>query len=328
MLGDPREATERMLRQTDRVIERAQEQLQEAVSAQRPGVLAQARAFIEQARQLQKKAWNAFYDRQYRKAQDLTRVARTQAMRALDLSRAEFKAHESLRSLVEQVRDLLARAQEAANAARIPEVQRLVRLGRDQLLRAEEAYRDRRFRQALRLAVVARDVLRRALDLARGRPGATSVETELERTDRLLERVAQTLAAGPSRGEDLLARAREFQDRARRSLAEGRPGVALRWTQQARQVALRLLLEVERASPEDVASMVDVLDELYRMARDEVAQSGDSSLQDLWDRGWGRLEAARKALEDGKPRVALAEARVAEALLRKVNDRLAESSSP
>jgi hypothetical protein len=329
---DPREMARKELEGTDRIIEKAKDQVAEGVSAQRADVTTQAQAFLQSAVRLQRDAWGQFRAGSaagFTRARSLTTSARQHAIRAIELSQVEFKAHENLQTLLEQTREMVLETREIVQRTGNAEAAHLLKTGEDQLRRADEAYRSRRFRQAIRLAVVSRDLLRRAKDTARGTGpgGVEATETSLERTDALLREVGEAIREQPS-SDDIQAlynSARELQDRARQAFRNGRLPRANLLTRLARERALSVLVRIQ-ASParEDLEAGLALLEELYADLRGVAAESRDEQALRLLEKGREHLVKARRALDSGKTGEALRETRAAEALLRKISDRLPE----
>lgn len=330
--GDPREAVEKELDATDRIIERARDQVAEGVGALRASVTTQAQALLQAAVRLQRDARGHYYAGTpggLRKARDFTLSARQQAIRAIELSQVEYKAHENLKTLLEQTREMVLETREIVQRTGDAEAAHLLRSGEDRLRRAEEAYRDRKFRPAIRLAVVARDLLRRSQDTARGTGpgGVEATETSLERTDALLREVGEAIREQPSSDdiESLHNGATELQSRARQAFRNGRLPRANLLTRMARERALSVLVRIQASpSKEDLEAGLDLLDDLYADLRGVAEESRDSQALKFLEQGRDHLVKARRALDSGKTGEALREARAAEALLRRISDRLPE----
>lgn len=320
---DPQAEAERFLLQTDRVIEQAQEQVRDGGSAQRATVASQAQEILRSAVGLQRTAWTQFRELKFKRSVQFSDAARQRALKAMDMNRVEFKAHESLLSLLDQTREMAIEARGLAGGSSGGEAGHLLETGLQQLQRADESYRDRRYRLAIRLAVIARDLIGRALETIRGQ-GADGIDQLLDRTDALLLEVDEALEDGQDRAVAGLARqARDLQEEAREARRSGRILQAQRFTRLAREKALAVLLRLQEAPRrEDLEAGLDLLHDIFADLRSEVADLDDVEAQRHLAQGAEHLGRAREFLGEGKLREAQREARAAEALLHRITDRL------
>ncbi|MBU1701937.1 MAG: hypothetical protein KJ970_00895 [Candidatus Eisenbacteria bacterium] len=319
--------TEQVLLQTDRVIERARDLVRDAGSIQRTAVAIQAEAFMDRAQQSQRDAWGDFRRQRWAQAANISLKAREYALKAIELSQVEFKAHESLVTLLEQTREMAVEAKAEIRESGRPEAIQWLQTAEDQLRRAQEAYRETRLRQSIRFAVVARDLIRRALDASRGSgPDEVGrVRSDLEQTDGLLLEVEASLREGLG-GSDLqtmVQRAKEVQDRSWRAYRDGKPKQASRLTNIARERALAVLLHLQAApDPQDLQASLNLLSSLYESIQSAAASVDDESIRQLLLRGREHLLKAEREMAAGKIERALNEARASEALLREASERI------
>jgi hypothetical protein len=191
----------------------------------------------------------------------------------------------------------------------------------------ERALDQGRPRMALKLTFLARETARRARRTAQGGedPGRPWVEREMILTDRLLEE-AHRVGDGEEVEEarvQKLEQARRLQAQARRQLAAGELGLALRLTGQARILARRALRGSEAApAPREVRSMIQTTAELIDRLSANAAEKGDRTALQSLAKAESLLEEAGRFLAAGEPRPALGSARAASALALDVSERL------
>jgi hypothetical protein len=314
----------RELERTDRILERAQDQVGVSESGR-------AQEYLRKAIDLQAQAVTKYDPRDqatWRPAYQLTMSARDLARRALETAEIDVKAHESIRDLIDSTRDLAQDATSLVHERGDPEAVRLLDGGLYQLQRAEDAYRTMEYRKAIGLASSARDLVQRAMQRARGdAPGSVAaVEAAIDRTQAVIEEVRLHLEdAAEPRARGLLDDAIRLQTSAIQMQQEQRAAIALRLTTQARQLALEaLLLVADKPEKDDVERALSVVDQLIQDTSSVIASSGSKEAAALLDSARQRESEARLLLSQGKPALAIASARIAEALLHRAAEMAGE----
>ena len=157
---------------------------------------------------------------------------------------------------------------------------------------SEQHYSDGNFDVALRLAESAHNLLRNMIQGARRQLSPERVESELQRTDDLLDR-ARERSEGDAR--QALQRAETAQRKAYEAFNRGQNAQALELTGQARQ-ALRELLD--RGSDSITEGDVRRALERFDAQHERIQESGSGSLPDEARPLVGQaLEARGRALE-------------------------------
>lgn len=201
-----------------------------------------ARLELEAARTIQARARSAFDGNQLRLASTATLEARGHADRAVALVRG-LPDPDRVQVQVERTRDLIERARERLDACDNPRALSLLRVAQDMQGRAEGAIGASQFLRALQLTTSARERVQRAMRLCRIEiSDAEATERALQRTDEVIARATDALAASTlPGGRGLLDRARSLQAQAHAEARLQHPEAALRMTQGARVLALRVL---------------------------------------------------------------------------------------
>jgi len=306
------------------VLQRAEENLRDCASPK-------ATALLNQAVELQRKAIglyeNAGSPGPNRQVVALTLHARELAVDAIETCQVEFKAHESLRAMLDSTSELLRDANTSVTASRSPEARRLLDAGIWQLDKAREAYRAGEYRRAILLGGAARNLILRAVSRSSGAaegPGpAARVEVALERTDLLLADLRSTpgLQADP-KARALLDGAEEAQEQARELLGRGRAAAALRRTQAARADALDALWRLARAlDPGRIEDAAELVDRFLEETAPEIRASGSRDALALLEEARQQLAEAREDLARGDTERAAQGVRTADSLLRRAAER-------
>jgi HEPN domain-containing protein len=259
----------------------------------------------------------------------LTRRARELAVDAIEQCQVEFKAHESLRSMLDSTSALLQEAQSAVAASTDVEARRLLEAGIWQLDRAREAYRAGDYRRAILLGGAARNLVQRARDRARGvvddaGPGSR-LDAALDRTDALLAEVRGVAGLREdARARALFEKAEREQEQARTLRERGVPVAALRRTQSARASAMDALWRVQRApDPRQLRDAADMVGRLLDQISPEIRASGSGEALGLLEKAAEQLRAARAELAGGNMERAAKAVRTADSLLRRAAEKAA-----
>ena len=310
--GDVRVELER----TDRILERAREQCGVSVSNRPSNIL-------REAFNIQTRAWGEYRmgGSHGKPALQYTLKARDIARRALELAEIEVKAHETLRDLLDSTQEMARDALTIVRERGDPQAQKLLDSGLEQLRRSQEFYAGRDYIRAIRFVSTARDLIQRALSRARGDGGdaAGALDAALDRTQSLIEEVKIRLAARPDADAGkLFDEAVRLQRMARDMRTQGRPGAALRMTAQARETALRVLLQINRSPDRDEAQRaIDVVGQLIEDLSPEILGAGSDEARTILDAARTRYQDSIRLLADGKTAQAVDAASIADRLLRR-----------
>jgi hypothetical protein len=301
------------LLRTDELLRRATEVVRESQSQR-------AQELVDQATTVQLEAWDRFRAGRAVLAGQLTLQARALAVRSITLAREDS----SLRNRAAREGEKAERAWQAAREqlSDRPSTQaiRLLDEARSQMERGRLQFQEQHYEAALRLAVSAQSLIRQALGSGTGgSSGALSIARELERTDRLIDRVSEPVReSANAEAIRLLARAVEVQASARADERAGRPRVALAGTKEARVLAGRAHALVR--GPIDTGSVEKTLaetDRILAQARDVIRDAGDERAFKLLEKAMEHQARALEHFREKEPRRALAETRVARSLAKR-----------
>lgn len=308
------------LERTDRALERGAEHL-----AEHPCI--RGEELFARAKEVQNRAWAAFRTNRpldLRSALALTRQAQKLVTEAIQSCQVDVRALEIVESLFESTMEL---AQEARACLAESGMDRdraldtgLLETGLEQLEKARAEYRAKQYRPAIRLATVARTLIQRALQECRGEsPSAAPsiAAAALERTDALLSEVrAELHGVDTAEARAALEQATSHQERAWEQLRAGRAGIALRWTERARDLALEATWLAPRAPVLDrVERAIEVLSETHAELVMELRADATPEVAALLDKASETLQEARERLASGQVDAAARAARLAGSLL-------------
>ena len=319
---DGRDRVEEELRRTDDGLDRAREIVVESTSQR-------ARDLLENAFRIQENAWTSFREDRPLVAANLTREARNLGLRAVTLAREDRSLRNRAQREGEKAERALNRAREQLGDNPDPQAIRLLEEAQAQIQRARVQFGEQHFEAALRLAVSAQRLIKQAVGASTGHGGGERVRRELERTDRLIERVSSVLRDTDNpEALRLLDRGRDLQRDAWNALRAGRPRVALAKTQEARGLVNRAHSLVR--GPVDRASVDQALGETERVldrAAERVRESRVERAREVLDKAREHQSRAVDLAGAGQLRRALAETRVARNLAMRAI-RLAEEVRP
>ena len=241
----------------------------------------------------------------------LTLIARDYARRAAKLAGELSENKEFVFRQLERTREVLRRAREDLRGSDDSRVRDLMRTAYERQEQAETSYREQRFRIALRLTNLARELAHKSLDLSGPGPGTTpdEVTRTLNRTDEALRRAAEDLQGT---GSVLLDEAGALQGRARMNLREGRPGLALKLTLAARDLAEKARREsIEGDGPEPVAEEIEATRGFLSSAERFAEENDSDEARALVAEGYSHLERAEGHFGKGEIVAARAQLKLA-----------------
>jgi hypothetical protein len=310
-------------------IERALLRIERAREIVSVSPVPEARELLRAAEQRAKEAEERGRRREMERACLLARVSQDLAEKAASVGREGLRDLPQVQNSLERTALFLAEVARELEGNGSREARQMLATATRQQRQGERALDQGRPRMALKLTFLARETARRARRTAQGGedPGRPWVEQELNLTDRLLEE-----AAPAGEGEEppparvqRLEQARRLQTQARRQLAGGELGLALRLTGQARILARRALRGADPSiAPREVRSMIQTTAELIDRLSTVAAEKGDRSALQSLAKAESLLEDAGKALATGKTHPALGSARAASALALDVSERLSD----
>lgn len=244
------EAGLRGIEQLEGMLHKTDEFLQDTAGTVRASGVPEAVRLLRVARDQQNEAWNAFRSRRPRVAIKLTTLARNTAQRAERLSQGD--AALTPRNLEEELSRTDRLFEEAVRAlgegAR--ESEALTSANRLQA-QARRNFQSDRPHLALRLTHQARVLIRRALRQSDVQVSAEDVETMIRSTSLLVEDLYQAAQeSGSDKAADLLERAENLLETARKSLRENDLRSAFGSARAASALALDVSEMLERGEEE------------------------------------------------------------------------------
>ncbi len=235
----------------------------------------------------------------------LARQAREAILQTIALAKREakleenaFKAMERAAHRLEQAKQLLA---ESRDRDALP-ARKLAEEAYGLLGRAQDNMREHLFEVALRLAISSEQLSTRAIAmLKRDFSDLESIEKELEKTDRVLERVAEQFDGdADTKARRMFEEAKELQRKARISFRSDNPRRALELTRRARQLATRALkLLATRANRENVQQAIRLTDMLVAEAKEILARRDVQRLQRKIEQAEELQREAKRRFERG-----------------------------
>jgi hypothetical protein len=235
----------------------------------------------------------------------LARQAREAILQTIALAKREakleenaFKAMERAAQRLEQAKHLLA---ESRDRDALP-ARKLAEEAHGLLRRAQDNMREHLFEVALRLAVSSEQLSTRAIAmLKRDFSDLDSIEKELEKTNRVLERLAEKLDEdADTKARRMFEEAQELQRKAKNSFRSDNPRRALELTRRARQLATRALkLLTGRANRENTQQAIRLTDMLIAEAKEILERRDVQRLQRKIEQAEELQREARRRFERG-----------------------------
>ncbi len=283
----------------------------------------QARHVLDQARDLHARSLDLLHDNRLRLALAASRRARSAAQRAAQLARVSRGSEELARLRLERYQEFRDQVRDRVRDANDERALRFVRESEKQAERAQEQYQQRNFGLALNLLKPAEDLLGRAARLLFEGNGAARLDSEIERTQMLIDRTAERLADGGSgaAGDDLLESAREALGQAHEFRDRGQPLRTLQSLRLARRLTTQAAATAsEDISRESVVALVERWDEQQGDVSERVRDGGSDAAAQAMARARDHREHASRLLEQGDLEAALRQIRAAFDLLNEADD--------
>ncbi|MEE9271093.1 MAG: hypothetical protein V3V49_12630 [Candidatus Krumholzibacteria bacterium] len=218
------------------------------------------------------------------------------AKREAKLEENAFKAMERAAHRLEQAKQLLAESRDALPARKLAEE------AYGLLRRSQDNMREHLFEVALRLAISSEHLSTRAIAmLKRDFSDLDSIKKELEKTDRVLERVAEQFDGNAdTKARRMFEEAKELQRKAKNSFRSDNPRRALELTRRARQLATRALkMLATRANRENVQQAIRLTDMLVAEAKEILARRDVQRLQRKIEQAEDLQREAKRRFERG-----------------------------
>jgi tetratricopeptide (TPR) repeat protein len=236
------------------------------------------------------------------------------AKREARLEEQALKAIERAAFRLEQARTAFEDAGSRDAAAR-----RLLLEANDNLRRARQQLQQHTFEVSLNLAESSAALSLRALRLLRhDLVDAEDVQDEIERTEHVLERLADVRPALPPALVNLADRAIDLQAQARAGAVAGDVAIARERTLAARSLGLRALRVASggETSAENVERAVAATDDILERARELTQETGDRHVAERMADASRAQDAARHSLAQSEFEVALRQTMRARAIVR------------
>jgi len=237
--------------------------------------------------------------RELSRAYTVAKKAREVIHQTIAIAKREARIEEHAIKAIERATERLERARRARDETGTRDaagVNKLLEEAHTQLQRSQDNLREHLFEVALRLALSSEEFSTRAIAIIKSTSSNVgAVEQEINRTERLLDRLRKQIGTGgDSQVHRMAGEAADLQDRARASYRANQPGAALELTRQARRIAMRAAkIYASQANDESVQQAIRLTDGLLRQAHD---MAGDRNA-DRFDK---QLERAEQLQSDSK----------------------------
>ncbi len=325
--ADDRDLLSAELERTDLVLEHVEESVRESNNPRLHELFKEAVAVQDLAKKLFDASPTSIDAVGKLRVLGLTRRSRDMALRIQREIRKDVTYQEQARRLLERSRTLLERIDENRDSIRDPRVLAVLDKARRQLATAEQQYADGNFQAALRLADSANAMLRNLVEAARDKMSVARVESELDRTDILLQRAKDRLEDSRGKTHQLLEQATTIQRRAREAASAERLQQAMKLTRQARKLLREALGDsADSVSQADFQQALQRFDARLERLKDENEGGLSGPAEDLVNQALQSRERAMQASNSQDYASALARIRVGLDLLNRAGRLLGSSS--
>jgi hypothetical protein len=239
------------------------------------------------------------------RAATIARKAREVILQTVALAKHEAKLEESATRAIERASDRLEQARQLRNNRSNTDMaaaNKLIEEAYTQLNRSRDNLREHLFEVSLRLAVSSEQLSSRAMTIIkRGSTDVGMAESEIAKTERLIERVGDRVAtSGTPQVRQMFEEAVDLQTRAKQAYRSKQPGVAIELTQQSRRLAMRATkIYTSQANPENVAPALRFTDTLLGEARAIAAERKDDGLRRKVERAEQLQREAKQQFDAG-----------------------------
>ena len=302
-------------------IERNAELLDAAATLVQETNSTKARGSLETARSLQAESVRLLEADRPGAAARVALRTREVIQQTIAIAKREARLEEQALKAIERAAIRLEQARTAFEDAgsRDGSARRLIQEANDNLRRAREQLQQHTFEVSLNLAESSASLSLRALRLLRrDLVDAADVQDEIERTEQVLERLADVRPALPPALVHLAERAIDLQAQARTAEVAGDVAIARERTVAARSLALRALRVASggEGSAENAERAVAVTDDILERARELMQESRDHNVVERMTEAFRAQEAARHSLERSEFEAALRQTMRARAIVR------------
>ncbi len=306
-------------------VARNAELLDHAAALVRETNSAKARSLLDMATTLHKQSVALLEKDSFAMAGRMAFRAREVIQQTIAVAKREARLEEQAARMMERAATRLEQARTAFEDTRRddPGARRLIGESADNLRRAREQMQEHMFETSLRLAESSLALSTRAIRMLRRDGGGTDILDEIDRTQRVIDRVAEfPPSKDPSVGR-LIEQAMEMQRRAVRSAERGEPGMATEQTRAARTFALRALRAARPGGPgglsgeDEAIRAIALTDDIIGGARGILAENPGDALARRIEEAVRQQEAARASLDRGDFERALRLTTAAREMIRK-----------
>jgi hypothetical protein len=309
-------------------LDRTDEMIAHAREAVRGSGNALAAQSLDRAVKLQEAAREAYAQRAYALALELTKKAREQAGAAISNSRLAGQLEGVVQNRLERAREILERAREGLPPVLPPTVSIMFEQARNNLTQAWQFYRQGQFRAALKLVEQVEQAAQRLQSIARLHGEDTGeFEHRLENVLRIVEHAREMVSGCDSdAAREHLRQAEEALSMARQLNGDGRSGAALQAVNRAREAARRAVRECQNGDQlrQRYEQLKGEADRLAEQAAGDTSPSGDAA-RELLAQAQEQLGMARNHLAEGKMESAQVSLQAAQLAIRQARRHLSGS---
>jgi len=286
-----------------------------------------AQKILREAMRLQNRATSLLVEDRSRMAVELSRRARDGARQSERIARSSLTYKERSRLRLERVVQLRDVVVDAVAGVGHEQARKFIHEADRQIVRAREQYGQTNFEIAFNMAESAEKLLRRAGRLAFEAGGAERLDRFLEGTAELLARARDRIVDPGRAVREKLRQAENQLEEARQARAGGKPVLALRRAQQARELVRRQIAVTggrdggPGRNPESVRGLLERWDAAAVDVAAAVAESDDEEARRLLDNARRHRREAEQALAADDIQTALRLVRAAHNALDKAMDR-------
>jgi hypothetical protein len=285
-------------------IQRNAELLAEASALVQETNSTKARGLLETAYSLHKQSVSLMEQNSNAMAGRMAMRTREVIQQTITVARREARVEEQSTRTIERAGVRLEQARIAFEETGHDDIvaRRLIYESADNLRRAREQMQEHMFETSLRLAESSMALSNRAIRMLRRDGQGPGVAEEIDRTQGIIDRAAESRAVQDPALHRLLEQAMELQRRAVRSAERGEAAVAVEQTRGARSLALRAMRAGGAAGPTDEEQAMRALaltDDVLEGARSVLGESRNDDAARRVAEAARRQDDARRALGDG-----------------------------
>jgi len=279
-------------------LERTDLVIQQARTIVEPANNPDAQLLLNQAIELQQTAWNGYRQKRYRWSYSRTLAARQRARYAIEMVNTD---PERIKTEIQRTNELINQLNPEITKNEDPETADLWKMAQTEQTAALNYFRVRRWRLALRFTLAARNHLYELTQKIKRFHSREEVQTELDRTDLVLKRIAEPVAASNNlRAQEMFSRAGEWQQQAKNRFRSQMPLQAIKLTFAARDLAFRAWQQISSNLDSTIVnSALAETDHLIAEWSDKISQQQDPELQKLITSAITHQNTAREFYQQG-----------------------------